>query len=132
MNVARSAKAACACSNTLRTGPHIAVWQKAGVAMSSTVGLPVVSAWSSETACKEHAGVCVQIGVTPWLSASVGVGTDGNFSPDLGYGRVDGSTVCTCTAGPLSVLTVKKPGLGRAATSGQSGRCNPRVYRFTL
>ena len=101
MNVARSATLAWAWSSTSSTGPQMAVWQKAGVAMSNTVGLPIVRAWSSETSCSGQAGVRVQMGVTPWPSAAVGVGTAGSFSPGFGYGMVRRIDRLHLHAGPL-------------------------------
>src|SRR5712692_4806268 len=63
------------------TGPQSWLWHRSGVANTTTVGLPLRSAASSETACMWHGGFRVQICASPASLVATGVRTDTAFVP---------------------------------------------------
>src|SRR5207244_12594626 len=63
------------------TGPQSRLSHRSGVANTTTVGLPLRNAASSETACMWHGGVRVQICASPASLVATGVRTETAFVP---------------------------------------------------
>src|SRR5829696_6311221 len=100
MKVTLSASAGAARSRTSRTGPHVAVWQKAGVATSTAIGRPWVRALSRLMSCQgQGPSDLVQTGSTPALSPADGVTSAGIGWPGPRPGRAS-----TIVSGALAFL----------------------------
>src|SRR5260370_2434025 len=106
-----------------RLGPQLGGWQNSGVQTKKAVGLPLAIASLRVIWCMSQGGFRVQIGLTPWLSATVGVklgiaGSPGIFVWEWALSWTWRTLVPTrCVGVVVSAIRVQIPGVGNVTTA---------------
>src|SRR6266436_391959 len=106
-----------------RLGPQLRDMQNSGVPTKKAVGLPLAIASFNVIWCMSQAGLRVQIGLTPWLLATVGVtlaiaGSPGIFVWEWPLSWTWRTLVPTRrVAVVVSAIRVQIPGVGNVTTA---------------